>query len=301
MPTTPLSSTGVEIWYTTDGDPSAEPLLMIMGLGTQHVGWDEDLVALLVDRGYYVIRFDNRDVGLSTKPDMGGIDVLTSILAAMGGEPVDAPYLLTDMADDAVAVLDALGLASAHVVGASMGGMIAQTMVLEHPERVRTLTSIMSTPGLADADPVAPNVLAVLVGATPTNREEAVARGLAIAHAIGSPGLVDEVRVADKAGRSWDRCGYPQGVTHQLLAIAASGSRAQRLTTVDVPTLVIHGDVDPLVTVKGGQATAAAIPGAELRIIEGMGHDVPRVHWESIIDDIHALTSRVGTDAPVAG
>lgn len=299
MPTTPPSPAGIEIWYTTDGDPSAEPLLMIMGLGTQHVGWDEELVALLVERGYYVIRPDNRDVGLSSKPDMGGIDVLGSIISALGGQPVEAPYLLTDMADDAVAVLDALGLESAHVVGASMGGMIGQTMALEHPERVRSLTSIMSTPGLADADPVAPEVLTVLLGAMPTNREEAVARGLAIGHAIGSPGLVDEARVADKAGRSWDRCGYPQGVTHQLLAIAASGSRAERLTTLDVPTLVIHGEVDPLITVKGGRATAAAVPGAELRIIEGMGHDVPRVHWESIIDDIHALTTRVG--APVAG
>ncbi|HYI62939.1 MAG TPA: alpha/beta hydrolase [Acidimicrobiales bacterium] len=303
MPTTSPSPAGIEIWYTTDGDPTAEPLLMIMGLGAQHLSWDEDLVALLVERGYYVVRYDNRDVGLSTKPVEGDIDALTLLVASLGGAEVDAPYRLTDMAGDAVAVLDALGLASAHVVGASMGGMIAQTLAIEHPERVRSLTSVMSTTGEPDVGQPDPSILGALLGPEPTTRDEAVARGVALAHVIGSPGLVDEAASADKAGRAWDRCAYPQGVGHQLLAIAVSGPRTEGLARITVPTLVVHGDADPLVTVSGGRATAAAIPGAELRIVEGMGHDLPRGHWEDIVDEVCALTARAGalTAAPVPG
>lgn len=297
MPTTPPSDAGIEIWYTTDGDPSAEPLLMIMGLGAQHLSWDEDLVALLVDRGYFVVRFDNRDIGLSTKPVDEEIDVMTELLGMLGGGPPSAPYLLSDMAEDAVAVLDAVGLASAHVVGASMGGMIAQTLAIEHPERVRSLTSVMSTTGDPNVGQPDPSVLGVLLGPPPTSRDEAVARGIAIAHAIGSPGLVSEAAAADKAGRAWDRSTYTRGTGHQLLAIGASGDRTPRLRQLDVPTLVVHGDVDPLVTLSGGRATAAAIPGAELLVIEGMAHDVPPVHWETVVDAIAALTARASAPA----
>ena len=297
MPLTAPSAAGIEIWFTTDGDPSAEPLLLIMGLGTQHIGWDEDLVALFVEQGFFVVRFDNRDVGLSSKPVTEEIDVIARILAVASGQAVESPYLLTDMADDAVAVLDHLGLASAHVVGASMGGMIAQTLAIEHPERVRTLTSVMSTTGAPEVGQPDPSILPVLLGPAPTNRDEAVARGVAVSQAIGSPGLVDEAAVADKAGRAWDRCAYPQGMGHQLVAIAASGDRTAALGALTVPTLVVHGDADPLVTPTGGHATAAAIPGAELRIVEGMGHDVPRAHWPSLVEAVTALTARAGAPA----
>ncbi len=253
MAMTPRSADGIEIWYTTDGDPSAEPLLLVMGLGMQHVAWDDELVAMFVERGYFVIRHDNRDVGLSTKPDVGRLDAMAQIMSALGGGVPQAPYLLTDMAADAIAVLDDLDIASAHVVGVSMGGMIAQTLALEHAERVRTLTSIMSTTGAADVGQPRPDVLGVLMGPAPTNRDEAVARSLAISAAIGSPGLVDEEAVAAKAGLAWDRCAYPQGMTHQLLAIVSSPDRTAALGDVTIPTLVVHGSVDPLVAPSGGE------------------------------------------------
>jgi pimeloyl-ACP methyl ester carboxylesterase len=292
VPVTPPSS-GVEIWYTTDGDPSAEPLLLIMGLAAQHVGWDDEFVALLVDRGFFVIRPDNRDVGLSFKPEVpADFPVLTELLTAMSGGPARAPYLLSDMARDMVAVLDDLGVASAHVAGASMGGMISQSLTIDHPERVRTLTSIMSTTGDRSVGQPDPSVLGALLAPPPATREEAIARGIAVSNAIGSPGLVDQKRAAERAARSWDRCVYPAGAAHQLLAITASPDRTPALSQVRVPTLVVHGGADPLVDVSGGRATAAAIPGADLRVIEGMGHDIPRVHWESIVDGIASLAQR---------
>jgi pimeloyl-ACP methyl ester carboxylesterase len=295
--TTPPSDAGIEIWYTTDGDPDAEPLLMVMGLGAQHISWDDRLVAELVERGYFVIRFDNRDIGLSTKVDVGDLDPLAEIMAAFGGGTPQAPYLLRDMAADAMTVLDALGIASAHVVGASMGGMIAQTIAIEHPDRIRSLTSIMSTTGAPDVGQPTPEVLPVLLGPAPTNREEAVERGALTTHAIGSPGLVDDERARDLAGRAWDRCAYPQGTAHQLLAIVSSGDRTEALRQLTLPTLVVHGTADPLVTVSGGEATAAAVPGAQLLLVEGMGHDVPPVHWDLIIDAISATTAKAAAPA----
>ena len=292
MPITPPSSAGAELWYTTDGDPGANPLLMIMGLGAQHLAWDDELVARLVDRGFFVIRFDNRDVGLSTKPDVGDLDAGAELMAMLGGGEARAPYLLTDMAADAVAVLDALGLESAHVVGASMGGMIAQTVAIEHPTRVRSLTSVMSTTGAPDVGQPDASVLGALLGPAPADRAEAVARGVEVSTIIGSPGLVDEERAADVAGRAWDRCAYPQGQAQQLLAIISSPDRTEALRSLTVPTLVVHGDVDPLVTPSGGEATAAAVPGAELMMIEGMGHDLPRVHWDRVIDAVVATAAK---------
>ncbi|WP_219945032.1 alpha/beta fold hydrolase [Iamia sp. SCSIO 61187] len=297
MPTTPPSAAGIEIWYTTDGDPSDEPLLMVMGLGTQHLGWDDALVARLVDRGYFVIRFDNRDIGLSTKPDVGDLDPMTEIMAALSGGQARAPYHLTDMADDAIAVLDALGIGSAHVVGASMGGMISQTIAIEHPTRIRSLTSIMSTTGDPGVGQPTPEVLPILLGPAPRTREEAVERGATISAAIGSPGLADEARARQKAGEAWDRCAYPVGTAHQLLAIVSSPDRTEALRQLSLPTLVVHGDADPLVAPSGGQATAEAIPEAELLVVEGMGHDVPEVFWDSIIDAIAATTAKAATPA----
>lgn len=299
MALTPPSADGIEIWYTTDGDPSGEPLLMVMGLGAQYLAWDEDLVAMFVERGSFVIRFDNRDIGLSTKTDVGDLDVMGAIVTKLGGGEVEAPYLLTDMAADAVAVLDALGVASAHVLGASMGGMIAQTLAIEHPDRVRSLTSVMSTTGAPDVGQPDPAVLGALLGPAPTTREEAMARGVAVSVAIGSPGLVDEDLAAEQAGAAWDRSTDTTGMPVQLLAIGCSPDRTPALAQLDLPTLVVHGESDPLVTPSGGRATAAAIPGAELRMIPGMGHDVPPSHWPDLVDEVWALAARA--DAVAAG
>lgn len=298
MALTPRSADGIEIWYTTDGDPSGEPLLMVMGLGAQYLAWDEDLVAMFVERGFFAIRFDNRDIGLSSKTDVGDLDVMAAIVSRLSGGEVTAPYLLSDMADDALAVLDALGIDSAHVLGASMGGMIAQTLAIEHPDRVRSLTSIMSTTGAPDVGQPDPVVLGALLGPAPTNREEAMARGVAVSVAIGSPGLVDEGEAARKAGEAWDRSAHPDGLGVQLLAIGCSPDRTAGLAGVTVPTLVIHGEVDPLVTPSGGRATAAAVLGAELRMIPGMGHDVPPSHWPELVDAVRALAAQA--DAPAA-
>jgi pimeloyl-ACP methyl ester carboxylesterase len=297
VPTTPASDAGIEIWYTTDGDPSDEPLLLVMGLGAQYLVWPDAFVARLVERGYFVVRFDNRDVGLSTKPDVGGLDPAAEILGALTGTPPKAPYLLADMAGDAVAVLDALGIASAHVVGASMGGMIAQTLAIEHRDRVRSLTSIMSTTGDPTVGGPSPEILGILLGAVPTTREEAVERGVVISVAIGSPGLVDEDEARQRAGAAWDRCAYPEGTAHQLLAIVASPDRTPALRQLDVPTLVIHGDKDPLVTPSGGAATAAAIPGAEHLVVEGMGHDHAEIFWGPTLDAIQAITRKAAAPA----
>jgi pimeloyl-ACP methyl ester carboxylesterase len=286
VPTTPPSPDGIEIWYTTDGDPSGVPVLMIMGLGTQYLGWDDDLVARFVDRGCFVIRHDNRDVGLSTKPVPEGFPVLERLMAAFAGQPVEAPYLLSDMAADSVRVLDALGVRQAHVIGASMGGMIAQTVAIEHPDRVLSLTSIMSTTGAAAVGQPKPEVMGVLMTPPATTREDALVRGVETSRAIGSPGLVDEEKARRRAGAAWDRDDDPRGVGHQLLAIVASPDRTEALGRVAVPTLVVHGDVDPLVTLSGGEATAAAVPAARLVVLPGVGHDIPEVHWDRVVGEV---------------
>jgi len=291
------TANGIELEYEVFGDEAAPPLLLVMGLGAQMIAWEDGFCTQLAARGFRVIRFDNRDVGLSTKPDVGGLDPAAEILGALTGTPPTAPYLLADMADDAVAVLDALGIASAHVVGASMGGMIAQTIAIEHRDRVRSLTSIMSTTGDPTVGAPSPEILGVLLAPAPATREEAVERGVVTSMAIGSPGLVDEAEARERAGAAWDRCAYPQGTAHQLLAIVASPDRTPALRQLDLPTLVIHGDKDPLVTPSGGEATAAAVPGAEHLVIEGMGHDHAEIFWDQIIDAIHANTAKAAAPA----
>ncbi len=297
MPTAPANAAGIELFYETFGDPADVPLLLVMGLGAQGHVWDVELVEGLVDRGFYVVRFDNRDVGLSTKPDVGRINLMERLLAAFAGQPVEAPYLLRDMAADAVSLLDHLGIAAAHVVGASMGGMIAQTLALDHPDRVLSLTSIMSTTGDPDVGQPDPSVTSVLLTPTPADRDGAVAHSIAASRAIGSPEHFDEERARRRAETSYDRCFYPAGFGQQLLAIVASGSRTEALRALDLPTLVIHGDVDPLVTPSGGRRTAEVIPGAELLEIEGMGHDLPPVFWPTIIEAITRLAARTSTPA----
>lgn len=283
-------SNGIEIEYETFGDPADPPLLLIMGLGAQLVAWDEEFCESMVDRGFFVVRFDNRDVGLSTKVDVD-VDPMAEILAALAGGPARAPYLLTDMAADAAGLLDHLAIERAHVVGASMGGMIAQTLAIDHPGRVATLTSIMSTTGDPDVGQPHAEVLPVLLAPTPEDRDAAISQWVASAQAIGSPGQVDEDWARRRAERSFDRCNYPQGAVHQLLAIVASGSRSEALRGLDVPALVIHGDADPLVDPSGGQRTHECLAGSRILVIEGMGHDVPKVFWGQIIEAVTALAS----------
>jgi pimeloyl-ACP methyl ester carboxylesterase len=262
-----------------------------MGFATQMLGWPDEFCRLLAARNLFVVRFDNRDIGLSTHlHDAPPPDVM----AAVAGDTSSASYTLSEMAGDTVGLLDALGLTSAHLVGISMGGMIAQTVAIEHPERVRTLTSIMSTTGDRSVGGATPEALGALLAPPATTREEAQARAVAAYRVIGSPGYpLDEEALRERAGLSFDRAHDPAGVGRQLLAILASPDRTPRLGEVGVPTLVIHGAQDALVNVSGGRATAAAIPGSELAVLEGMGHDLPRELWPELVDRIAAHVARV--------
>ncbi len=281
----------VELAYETFGSPEGAPLLLVMGLATQMIGWPDDLCRMLAERGLYVVRFDNRDIGLSTHLDSAGAP---DVLAVMGGDHSRVAYRLADMAEDTAGLLDALGLDSAHVVGASMGGMIAQSLAIRHPERVRSLTSIMSTTGDPAVGAPAEAALGVLLAPPATDRDSAVQRAVDTYRVIGSPGFeFDEHGLRERAGLSFDRAYDPAGVARQLAAILASPDRTADLARVAVPTLVVHGAQDALVDVSGGRATAAAIPGAELFVVDGMGHDLPRAVWPELADRIAALVDRV--------
>jgi pimeloyl-ACP methyl ester carboxylesterase len=284
---------GIEIEYDVLGPADGRPLLLVMGLASQLIHWDDELCGMLVARGHRVIRFDNRDVGRSTKLDDLGVPQVLPLLAAIGrGEAVQAPYLLSDMAADAVGLLDALGIDAAHVVGASMGGMIAQTMAIEHPSRVRTLTSIMSTTGGRELPPARPEAMAVLLTPMPSDRAANVERAVTVFRTIGSTGFpFDADYVRRRAGLAFDRGVSPGGVARQLVAIVASGSRREALGRLRVPTLVVHGTTDPLVLLECGVDTADAIPGAQRLFIEGMGHDLPRGAWRQIVDAVTGLTT----------
>jgi pimeloyl-ACP methyl ester carboxylesterase len=281
---------GIELAYERFGAPGDVPVLLVMGLATQMLGWPDEFCATLAGRGHEVVRFDNRDVGLSTHlHDAQPPDVM----AAFAGDTSSASYTLSDMAADTVGLLDALGWDSAHLVGASMGGMIAQTVAIEHPDRVRTLTSIMSTTGDQEVGGATQEALGVLLAPPARTRDEAIARTVTTYRVIGSPGYdFDEAALRERAGLSYDRAFDPIGVGRQLMGILASGDRTERLREVRVPTLVIHGAEDPLVDVSGGRATAAAIPDAELVVVDGMGHDLPRGLWGEIIERISALVAR---------
>lgn len=281
---------GIELAYQEIGDREAEPLLLIMGLAMQMIGWDEDFCAMLAGRGFRVIRFDNRDIGRSTKLDAAGVPSRFDMLA---GRRSTAAYLLPDMARDTVGLLDHLGIESAHVVGASMGGMIAQTLAIEHPERVRSLVSMMSTTGSRWVGLPAFKALGVLLGPAPRNREAAIERALKTFGVIGSPGYpFDPERLRHFAGLAYDRGHSSAGVARQLHAIVASGDRTAGLRGVRAPTTVIHGDGDVLVRPSGGRATARAVAGARLKLIEGMGHDLPPELWETFVTEIAGTAAR---------
>jgi pimeloyl-ACP methyl ester carboxylesterase len=287
---------GIDVACERFGDPGAPPVLLVMGLATQMLGWHEDFCSALVDRGMHVIRFDNRDVGLSTHfHDAPAPDVM----AALAGDTSSASYTLSDMAADTVGLLDALELNSAHIVGASMGGMIAQTIAIEHPGRIRSLTSIMSTTGDPTVGQASQEAIGALLSPPASSRQEAIERAVAIFRVIGSPGFeLDEPDLRERAGLSYDRADDPFGVARQILAILASGDRTAELRSVDVPTLVLHGAADPLIDVSGAHATAEAIANSELVVIDGMGHDLPRPLWPEITERIAELVRHA--EAPLA-
>jgi pimeloyl-ACP methyl ester carboxylesterase len=285
----------VELCYETFGNPEDPALLLVMGLAMQMLGWHEDLCEELAGRGFFVIRYDNRDVGRSSK--MPGRPPTTWQL--LRRDKRAATYALTDMASDGIAILDHLGIAKAHVVGASMGGMIAQTIAAQHPDRVLSLTSIMSNTGSITSGQPKLAVWSVLIGKVPGDREAYIERIAKVFTMIGSPGFPpDEQELRRRAGMAYDRGINPAGSARQLAAIVASGDRSPMLASIHVPTLVIHGDSDRLVAPSGGKATARAIPGARLMTIEGMGHDLPRAVWPRLVDAIVENARRADPVAP---
>ncbi|MGY0021070.1 alpha/beta fold hydrolase [Streptomyces sp. YJ-C3] len=281
----------VSIAYESFGDPGDPPVLLVMGFGAQMIAWHEDFCRALAERGRYVIRFDNRDCGLSTKFDDHPVDMGEFIDAVSSGDIATAlamvPYRLRDMADDGLGLLTALGIERAHVVGASMGGMIAQTMALSSPERVLTLTSMMSSTGESEYGRPSPEAQAVLFSPKPADREgyvEAAGGELVWASKrYGNAAVLHEL-----AAESYDRAYCPAGIGRQLGAMILSGSRADALRELRVPTLVIHGLDDTLIDPSGGKRTAELVPGAELLLVPDMGHDRPRELWPDLIDAVVA-------------
>ena len=293
-----VKANGLTLIYDTFGSSEAPPLLLIMGLGGQLIAWPADLCQQLALSGYWVIRFDNRDIGRSTRFDAAGMPRLPwMLLKSVLGLPLKAPYLLKDMAADAVGLLDALGIERAHVVGASMGGMIVQELLIHHRERLKTAVSIMSTTGDRKLPRPSREALAVLRTPPAKEREAYLEQAVQSWHVLaGNHFPFHAERVREMAEQAYDRGLNPAGTARQMAAILASGSRQEALRTVTTPTLVIHGDADPLVPVAGGYATAKAIPNAKLLIIPGMGHSLPIETWPQIVEAIaeHAVDANAG-------
>lgn len=277
------SNGSVRLYYETFGDRAAPALLLINGLGSQCINYKTEWCEMFVDAGFFVIRFDNRDVGLSTKFD---------------GATGDLPYTLSDMAGDALAVLDDAGVSRAHVVGFSMGGMIVQRLAIEHPGRLLSMTSVMSTTGDGDVGQPTPEALELLITPAPDDREAALDRHVAANRVYGSPDHFDEARLRANAAAAYDRAHYPEGPGRQIRAVVADGSRTDGLRAVRVPTLVLHGDRDRLVDISGGRRTAEVIPGARFVPLEGMGHDYPPAYWPRIVSLVSAHATSAATMHP---
>ncbi len=288
----PTATNGdVSLYYETRGDPAAEPLLLVRGLGSQLTHWDEEFRERFVSAGFFVISFDNRDVGLSSR--LHDAQTLSAEKVAAGvaaGERVARPYSMLDMADDGLAVLDDLGHPSAHVLGTSLGGAIAQRMAIHHPKRLRSLVSLMSATSDPDVGRPTPEALKHLLAPTPTERAAAIDHALAGLDLYGSPGCYADpearARERERQGRIWDRDHGRAGRARQFAAIATDGSRSALLASVEVPTLVMHGADDKLISLDGGERTAEVIPDARLVIIDGMGHDHPPSFWPRLVDEV---------------
>ncbi|HEV3328019.1 MAG TPA: alpha/beta hydrolase [Acidimicrobiales bacterium] len=283
-----VRANGLELCYEVDGDPDGVPLLLIHGHGAQLIAWHAELVEGLVECGFRTIRFDNRDAGRSTHLD-GLVD--PDVFAIAFGDRTTVPYLIDDLADDADALLGALGVAAAHVLGVSMGGMVAQSVAIRHPERTRSLTSIMSTPDPVNVGQPTDEELGHMLVEGATTRQGVIDQALASWRRTGSPALgIDEAWIVDVTGRAYDRSFDPRGTLRQFGAIVGSPDRRPGLANVAVPTLVVHGRIDPICTLGGGEATAAAVPGATLLVIDDMGHDLPKVVWPEVLDAICSVT-----------
>jgi len=271
-----LHANGIDIEYETFGDAAADPLLLIMGFGRQMIAWPDAFCTAIADRGFRVIRYDNRGVGLTrTGP---------------------APFTIDDMADDAAGLLTALGITAAHVVGASMGGAIAQSLAIRRPEMVLSLTSIMSGPGRLDQAGADPEVMRRIAEPPVADRDGAIDRAVRIARVVGTQATFDEARVREAAAREWDRAPSSAALERHGQAMAAAGDRTQALGRLSIPALVVHGEADLLVPVAAGRRTAEAIPGAALLVLPGMGHDLPQPYWQPVVDAIAEVAGRARTE-----
>jgi pimeloyl-ACP methyl ester carboxylesterase len=283
---------GIELAYQEAGDPNGRPLLMIMGLATQMVAWEEDFCAMLAECGFRVVRFDNRDIGHSTSIDEAGVPSRFDMLS---GRRATAAYTLRDMAEDTFGLMDHLRIESAHLVGASMGGMIDQAMAIQRPRRVLSLVSMMSTTGNRWIGSPSFKAWGILLAKYPRTREQYIRRAVKTVKVIGSPRYpMPAQRIEELAGEMYDRGHNTAGIIRQMHAISASGDRTAALRRLDLPATVLHGSADPLARPAAARATASAIPGARLRIFEGMGHDLPRELWPDFVDEIAATAERAG-------
>ncbi|MFC6286175.1 alpha/beta fold hydrolase [Nocardioides sp. GCM10027113] len=284
-------SRDVELCYQTFGDPDGDPLLLVMGLGGPMTWWDPELCRLLAAAGFFVIRYDNRDVGRSSR--LPGRVTRSMVLRAFAGRPVRAPYTMDDLAEDGFALLDHLGIDAAHVVGVSMGGMVAQTMAIDAPHRVLSLTSVMSTTGKRSVGWQHPSLLPSLVMGRKPGVEEYVRTSSAFWRLIGSPSYPQpHEKVEARARETFERGVSRMGVMRQMLAVLTQPNRGPRLRGLRVPTLVVHGVDDKMVHASGGRATAAAIPDAELLLVDGMGHDMPAALFPTFVDAIRRTADR---------
>ena len=291
-----IKANGLEFEYETFGDPGHPPLLLVMGLGAQMITWPEPFCRLLADRGFYVIRYDNRDVGLSSRLDHLGVPDPMQVFA----RAVPPAYTIDDMADDAAAVLDALGISAAHVVGGSMGGFIVQSLAIRHPEKVLSLTSFMSDLGGEDTVPAAPEVIGLLLTPPPRDREGLIEHGVKMSRVFWAERYFDEERARTSRTAAVDRAISIEGTARQAGACLVRPSRREALGQLRVPALVIHGDADPLVPFENGKRTAAAIPGARLLVLPEAGHDIPPAFYQVMADAIAETANSAREAAPAS-